>query len=193
MPPWVPNAISSLRLVLVPVWLLCAEAIRSRILVGEPATGYPLVALLLFLGLSDVVDGWIARRYHLTSRVGATLDAVADKSAQFAFITYFTFRGDPAFVQIPIWFWAVIFGRDLALLIGYLTLKWSFGRVDTEHRIHGKVSSVILFFLVLSVAAHVDPRAVMLLLVASALAIVVSTVAYVGDGVRTLRRGKGAA
>lgn len=191
MPAWVPNAISSLRLVLVPVWVVAAEDIRSRNLAGEETTGYTLLGLILFLGFSDVVDGWIARRYHLTSRVGATLDAVADKSAQFAFITYFTFRGGPAFAQIPIWFWAVVFGRDLALLIGYLTLRKKLGRADTEHRVHGKVSSVILFFLVLAVSAHAEAEVVMVMISISAIAIVISTVGYVGEGVRALKAGKG--
>jgi CDP-diacylglycerol--glycerol-3-phosphate 3-phosphatidyltransferase len=65
---WLPNAISIIRLLCVPVLLLLA-------LEGTEA----LFAALLFLALaSDLVDGWLARRWCVVSKHGALLDSIAD-------------------------------------------------------------------------------------------------------------------
>ena len=65
---WLPNAISMARLLSVPVLLILALA-------GAQA----VFATLLFLALaSDLVDGWLARRWSVVSKRGAVLDSIAD-------------------------------------------------------------------------------------------------------------------
>ncbi|HEY8580106.1 MAG TPA: CDP-alcohol phosphatidyltransferase family protein [Beijerinckiaceae bacterium] len=66
----VPNLISLARLILVPVIIA---------LIIEPAWE---MAFLLFLlaGVSDAVDGWLAKRFDLRSELGAYLDPLADKA-----------------------------------------------------------------------------------------------------------------
>ncbi|MDX2013287.1 MAG: CDP-alcohol phosphatidyltransferase family protein [Myxococcaceae bacterium] len=119
MPPWVPNAISLVRVLLVPVWVWLAVEARAAALVGQPPGRTTLVAVLLALGASDVVDGFIARRWKLTSNLGATLDAVADKLAQVATVTFLAFWGPPAFTPLPWWLWAALVLRDGALAVGF--------------------------------------------------------------------------
>jgi CDP-diacylglycerol--glycerol-3-phosphate 3-phosphatidyltransferase len=65
---WLPNAISMSRLLSVPVLLTLAMK-----------GAQPVFAALLFLALvSDLVDGWLARRWSVVSKYGALLDSVAD-------------------------------------------------------------------------------------------------------------------
>ena len=66
----IPNAISLLRLAAVPVlvWL----ALRQE----QPAFAW----LILAAGLTDILDGWIARRFGWTSALGALLDSISDVS-----------------------------------------------------------------------------------------------------------------
>ncbi|MEI6453130.1 MAG: CDP-alcohol phosphatidyltransferase family protein [Actinomycetes bacterium] len=71
----VPNAITAMRLVLLPVFLIVV--LRDHRYV---AGGY----LLAFLGTTDYVDGWIARKFQQTSNLGKILDPIADRLLAFA-------------------------------------------------------------------------------------------------------------
>jgi phosphatidylglycerophosphate synthase len=185
---WVPNAISVVRILLIPIGLWVAESIRSARLEGEHAPSTLLALLLILLGVSDLVDGWIARRYGLITRVGATLDAVADKLAQVAFVSYFTFRDIPSLTALPLWFFTVVLLRDVLLAIGYFTLRAKRGSVDTEHRAHGKISSLLLFFVILSIALDLPPAVTIAGCWTSAAAIAISTAAYLREGTINLRK-----
>jgi cardiolipin synthase (CMP-forming) len=180
-----PNAISILRVLLVPLGVWLAEDLRSTRLAGEAAPSTALALLLLGLGLSDLLDGWLARRYGLATNVGATLDAVADKLAQFVFVSYFTFREIPSLTALPIWFFAVVFARDLVLAIGLAVARLRGDRVSTEHRVHGKISSLLLSFVILSLVFDVPEAVTIIGCWISAASIAISTAAYVAQGARS--------
>lgn len=71
----IPNALSLLRLLLIPiiVWAFCV--LKNRVLT---------ITLLLVSGLTDIVDGVIARKFNMVSDVGKLLDPIADKLTQLA-------------------------------------------------------------------------------------------------------------
>lgn len=73
----IPNILSMFRLVLIPI---IAASYLYRV--------HPLVTvgLLLLSGLTDIVDGWIARKFHMISDLGKALDPVADKLTQFTML-----------------------------------------------------------------------------------------------------------
>ena len=74
----VPNALSMLRLLMIPlfVWLY----------VGKHDY-WGTAAVLLLSGVTDILDGFIARRFHMISDVGKVLDPIADKLTQIAMLT----------------------------------------------------------------------------------------------------------
>ncbi len=67
-----PNMLSFFRLLLIPVIVILYEG-------GHPWWAFGVLALS---GLTDVVDGWIARTFHLVSDFGKAIDPVADKLTQ---------------------------------------------------------------------------------------------------------------
>jgi cardiolipin synthase (CMP-forming) len=181
-PRWLPNAISIGRVLLVPVWLALAELTAER-----PGLLPVLAGVLLALGLSDLVDGYLARRYSLVTRLGATLDAIADKLAQLSFVTYLAWWAIPPLDRLPIWFWAIVVARDLALLIGYAVLKRRRGTVDTEHLGHGKLASVLLFVIVLgAITPLVEPNMTLGACWLTAPVIALSTLDYLRRGLMQL-------
>lgn len=94
----VPNIMSMMRLAAIPVflWLL---------VLGESGWAF---ALLVVSGLSDYLDGVIARRWHQVSRLGQVLDPVADRLCILATILGLWWYG-----SLPGWFVFVLFGRDV--------------------------------------------------------------------------------
>lgn len=69
----IPNILSAFRLCLIPaiVWQYCAE--ENPLMAGH---------LLILSGITDIVDGLIARRFHMVSDLGKILDPIADKLTQ---------------------------------------------------------------------------------------------------------------
>ena len=79
----VPNVISMFRLVLIPVFVWVYIGARNNLLT---------VILLAVSGLSDVLDGLIARKFNMVSDLGKALDPVADKLTQIAMLFCLVFR-----------------------------------------------------------------------------------------------------
>jgi len=98
----VPNIITSLRIILTPMYLYF-------ILIPKPICR--LASLLIFTVaiLTDIVDGYYARKYGEVSRIGKFLDPLADKILIISAYISFTFVND----LIPVWMVILIFIRDL--------------------------------------------------------------------------------
>jgi cardiolipin synthase (CMP-forming) len=97
----VPNGLSVLRLFGVPLFLWLA--------LGPKADGWSVVVLMV-AGITDYLDGRIARRFNLTSRLGELLDPAADRLYILATLVALMVRG-----ILPIWLAAILIGRDLLL------------------------------------------------------------------------------
>jgi cardiolipin synthase len=97
----VPNALSFLRLLGVPLFLW--------LVLGPEADGWAL-ALLAATGVTDYLDGYLARRLGQTSRLGQILDPVADRLYILAVVVGLAIRD-----IVPWWFAIVLPLRDLLL------------------------------------------------------------------------------
>ena len=192
MPPWVPNAISCIRIGLVPVWLLLAIRARSDAMTGASIDRTSLLVVLAALGLSDLLDGAIARHFKLTSNLGATLDAVADKLAQVASVTFLVFFATPGFTPLPTWLWVTLMLRDGALAVGWVLVYRKHRVVVIEHRWHGKASSLVLFAVIVLGTAAMPELAVLVGAALSLALVLPGSVAYVREGLRQLGAGPAA-
>lgn len=105
----IPNALSFLRLVLVPVFLW--------LLLVEKADGWAFVVLLVS-GFSDYADGKLARLLNQSSKLGALLDPAADRIYMIIVPIGLGVRE-----IIPWWLIAVLLGRDLLLLLSVPLLR----------------------------------------------------------------------
>jgi len=108
MPVSLPNLITIARILLVPltVWLI----IRQEY-------GWAFSAFLL-AGISDGVDGYIARRFALQSELGSYLDPIADKALLVSIYVSL------AILQVlPVWLTILVVTRDV-LIVGAVLLAW---------------------------------------------------------------------
>lgn len=139
------------RLVAIPVFVVLASEAQDLARQGlDPGLHrWGAIAAMLSIGASDLLDGWIARRHDLETQLGATVDAVADKLAQVAFVAYLTLDVGPVFTAIPMWFLLIVFGRDLTLLVGVLVLRLRYGPLEVVHRTHGRVATMLIVAVIL--------------------------------------------
>ena len=101
-----PNLISILRILLVPVLVL--------LLLTPSRSGAILAALTFFLACwSDFLDGYLARRHGITSTLGKLLDPLADKLIVMAALVMLAAM--PRTPRVPAWVVVIIVGRELAV------------------------------------------------------------------------------
>lgn len=87
---------------------------------------YPEALLLTVIaGLSDAVDGYLARRFNWLSPMGAMLDPIADKLLAVMLFVVFTLQG-----HLPLWLALIVIGRDLLILAGAGIYRIWFGELD---------------------------------------------------------------
>jgi phosphatidylglycerophosphate synthase len=188
VPSWAPNALTVLRILLVPAFLVhaiwCAEDVAAG--GSDVPHRYLSFAAFVAIGVSDVADGWIARKWNLATPLGATLDAAADKFAQVSALVFFVLSDGVAYATVPLWLVVLIIGRDVLLGIGYLTVRARRGRVEVEHESHGRLATVLLFALVIWITLDLPRGAVLPLSLAIAVVVTASTVRYMRVGWRQL-------
>jgi len=96
-------------------------------LFASPVIGYLILhdqhvaALSLFAvaGASDLVDGWIARRWDLQTVVGSVIDPMADKTLMTILTVCLAVKG-----ILPVWIAGTILGRDVALAVSAIYFRW---------------------------------------------------------------------
>ncbi len=188
-PSWLPNAISFARIALIPAFVGFAEACETASAAGfrEERLRALAAATLVAIGASDVLDGYLARRHGLGSALGAWLDAVADKAVQVVVVAYFVFRQVSAFASLPAWFFVLLVLRDLVIVTGSLIVRRRRGRVDVQHRAHGKLVSLLLFALLLGITLGLPSSAATAGAVLVTAIAVPSTLGYVRYGYQQWR------
>jgi len=105
----IPNGITIIRLILI------LPVIFSLLIKQYEWTFY----LFMLAGVSDALDGFLARRYQWTSRFGAIVDPVADKSLMTLTYLALGYLG-----HLPLWLVGIVIGRDLIIIIGAIVYKY---------------------------------------------------------------------
>jgi phosphatidylglycerophosphate synthase len=182
--------VTLLRVVLIPVFVHLAGRAQELGSLGLESDRERTAALvvLLVMGASDLLDGWMARRFDLVSQVGAVVDMVADKLVQVALAAFFALSVGPVFQTLPFWFLVVVFGRDLVLLVGVLMLRARYGPLRVIHRWHGRMASSLVFLCLFWVAFGLPAGALSPLLVITTLLTLASATVYAFEGNEQGRR-----
>ena len=168
------NFLSILRVLLVPFLLY--------FIAQGPAAQPQAVLLLLIAGITDIGDGWVARRYNQVSRLGKILDPLADKIFLACLL-----GGLVLWRDLPLWLLGMLFVRDLAIvLVGGLLLR-SHGLVIAANR-WGKYTTLCMVLTVLSYVLEAPASLRTGLGLAAAALIVVSSLSYAQLALRLSRR-----
>ena len=169
-----PNLITLGRILLVPV------------VVWAISSGQMWIAFVLFLaaGVSDAVDGFLAKRFGMTSELGSYLDPLADKALIVSIYVALGING-----VIPGWVVILVVSRDI-MIVGAVVLSWLIGSpVMMKPLLVSKLNTVaqivfacvVLGSLGFNIEAHILTMVLMGLVAALTL---LSVAAYVREWVR---------
>lgn len=125
----VPNILTIIRFFLIPfiIYFIFTEQ-------------YIMAFVMLTLsGLTDVLDGIIARKFDCITNFGKLIDPLADKATQISILASLTFKG-----IIPLWMLLVVFLKEFAMIAG---ASFLYGKeLVVSSRWYGKLATVIFYF-----------------------------------------------
>ncbi|QVK16857.1 CDP-diacylglycerol--glycerol-3-phosphate 3-phosphatidyltransferase [Mycoplasmatota bacterium] len=134
----VPNLLTVIRLFLIPIFILVFFSTLENHLVWA-------VFIFILAGTTDVLDGYIARKYNLVTKWGQVMDPLADKLMQLTVLTCLTIEG-----YIPIWI-VIVYGiKEFTMIFGGIFLYTKKEKIVIPANFFGKVSTLTFYLAVLS-------------------------------------------
>jgi cardiolipin synthase len=124
----IPNALTIVRFVLIPF-------IVYYILTGQYIAGF---VMLTVSGLTDILDGCIARKFNFITNFGKLIDPLADKATQIAVLASLTFKG-----IVPLWILLIVFIKEIVMVAGASFLYGK--KLVVSSRWYGKLATVLFY------------------------------------------------
>ena len=124
----IPNALTIVRFILIPF-------IVYYILTGQYIAGF---VILTISGLTDILDGFIARKFNFITNFGKLIDPLADKSTQIAVLASLTFKG-----IVPLWILLIVFIKEILMVSGASFLYRK--KLVVSSRWYGKLATVLFY------------------------------------------------
>jgi cardiolipin synthase len=173
----IPNLLTIGRILLTPLlaWLLIRKSIK------------PAFFVFFIAGLTDALDGLLARFLNQKSRLGSLIDPFADK---FLLVTSFILLWNIG--QIPFWLVSITVGRDLVILGGFLVLAVCGVKFEIRPLVSSKLTTLFelatVFFLLGKPMLELRAWMYMSLFLATAGFSILSGVRYTLNGLSMLKR-----
>lgn len=136
----IPNLLSLFRLALIP----------AIVILYIQEFNYVAVALITLSALTDIADGWIARRFHMVSDLGKFLDPVADKLTQVAMLSCLILRYPLAILPI-----SLLIVKDLFQFVYGIIVLQKTNTINSA-KWFGKVNTVVLYTSMILLFLHTD-------------------------------------
>jgi cardiolipin synthase (CMP-forming) len=133
-----PNLLTIIRMALIPVFV--SLLFYQKFVLA--------LAVFVFAGVTDGLDGLLARRFHQQSPLGRILDPIADKMMLVTSFVVLSMRGVyptplPKHLPIPFWVTITVISRDVFILVGAAAINMVSGFRSFRPSFLGKLSTVI--------------------------------------------------
>ncbi len=135
----IPNLLTTFRIILVPIYMYIFYNFTSKRLIYGGL-------IFILAGITDILDGHIARKYSLTTKLGTVLDPLADKLMSFAVLLSFT-----SAKLIPSWILKVMGLKELFMILGGSILYLFKGNKVLPANKYGKIATASFYVAILSV------------------------------------------
>ncbi len=135
-----PNILTTVRFALVPLFI---GVFFSSM---ENSLRYSVI-IFIIAGITDVLDGYIARKYNIVTKWGQAMDPLADKLMQLTVLICFTVKR-----LIPVWI-IIIYGiKEVSMILGGIILYTRKDKVVIPANSYGKVATVVFYIAILAIA-----------------------------------------
>ncbi len=134
----IPNLITSLRFLLIPAF---AYFFFSTIYYGLEIS----IVIFLLSGLTDIMDGYIARKYNQITKLGMVLDPLADKLMLVTVLVSVTISNN-----IPVWIISIVTFKEVLMIIGALMLIKE-NNIVVPANVFGKLSTLMSYIAIIAV------------------------------------------
>jgi cardiolipin synthase (CMP-forming) len=166
--------LSRLLMVIPLIWLIATDRVHAAFW------------LLVVAGMSDLLDGYIAKNFNARTELGAYLDPIADKTLLDGIYVALALAG-----WLPPWLAVLVVGRDVLIVLGVVLIQRRNPVFRAQPLLIGKVNTFAQLSLAACTLAHaggvIDLNTlVTVLIVAVALTTVLSGAGYAGQAVRVL-------
>lgn len=132
----IPNILTMIRIILAPIF---AYLYLSKYYISA-------AVVLVLSGLTDVLDGIIARKFNLITTLGKILDPIADKLTQAIMIVCLTINHYKDEQSLLIFVLILLFAKEFTMLLGTIVLFKS-GARPSESKWWGKLGTVMVYVL----------------------------------------------
>jgi len=174
------NFLSFIRLLLViPAWIAFSYFDKLTM-------GYTVAAIGIFAAITDILDGFLARKLNQITEFGKVIDPLADKVLiAFVVINLFLIH------EIPDYYFYFIVGRDLLILIGGIIVSKKTGKVLPSDYL-GKATVLSISFVLLMILLNVSRESILFLILyyLSIFLIFISLLNYLIKAYKALTSGK---
>jgi len=132
----IPNLITTMRIILAPIFVI--YIINDELING--------LVILIITGLSDGIDGMVARLFNQKSKLGSYLDPLADKIILVSAFVALSIRG-----FLPSWLTVMVISRDILILIGIFVLFLNEKKIEIRPVVSSKITTCLQFLTVILV------------------------------------------
>ncbi len=126
----------------VPNYISISRIIMATVLLIPKTFSITFYMIYIYCGLSDMLDGILARKYKVTSQFGAKIDSIADMI--FVFVSILKII---PFIEIPIviyiWIIIIVLIKIFNIILGYIKYK----KLTLLHTVANKVTGLVLFII----------------------------------------------
>ena len=138
----IPNTLTLIRLFLIPIFIYYYSMDRPMIALG----------IYFLAGITDVLDGYIARRFNMSTKLGTMLDPLADKLMLIAALGCLTYSE-----LIPAWVLYAVLLKECALIVGAGIMY--FGHINRviPSNVFGKVATLVFYIAVATSMLEAEP------------------------------------
>jgi cardiolipin synthase len=138
------NFISLFRLLMaIPFWILGGMLL-------EPGIRYVVAGMAIFASFTDILDGYVARKYNQVTEFGKIIDPLADKIA-IAVVVIRLFMVD----EIPEYYFYMIIGRDILIFFGGIFVSKKLGRILPSNML-GKLTVMVIGLVILMILFNIS-------------------------------------
>ena len=138
----IPNVLTIARLCMVPAFVFCFVKGCDGTMAGGV---YYAAGLFVLAALTDILDGYIARKYNQITDFGKLADPLADKMMQIAAIACLAI-----YDRIALWIFCIFLGKEILMICGASRLLKRFKFVVYSEW-SGKIATVILFVCIVAI------------------------------------------